>query len=166
MRPAAELIDGLLQFYDGLRQLLVFLNESCALGLGFFLQALQGGLQFVDLRKLLIPDALQFRILVLEEGDLFLVLRFISVVILQLVNLFAACLEIYLQFLVLLGQPLITGLQLLDLLIATVVTLLDRHDLLHHLLPHLRLPLSQQGLLVAGIQPFVIPLRGETSTQK
>lgn len=109
---------------------------------------------------MLILDSFQLRILIFEEGDLLLVLYFISIVILQFMDLLPTRLEIHLQLLVLLGQPFITALQLLDLLITPIMALLNRHNLLNNLLPDLRLPVPHQRLLVPRIQPFIIPLSG------
>lgn len=79
---AAELIDGLLQLNDGLRQFLVFLHQPRPFRLRFFLKVLERCFEFVDLCELFVLDALQFRILILKEGDFLLVLHFIPIIIL------------------------------------------------------------------------------------
>ena len=89
------------------------------------------------------------------------------VVVLQLRNLLFVSLKLHAQLLVLLGKSLIDTLQLLDLFVTLLMTLLHSHYLLHHLWCSLGFRGSlQEGLFIPRIQPLVVTLCGLRRTQK
>lgn len=73
-RPTSLLIDGLLQLNDCLFHSIYLLIESQSLGFCFFLSCLHRLFQSAYLAQLFFDDCVKLSILILEGGDLLLVL--------------------------------------------------------------------------------------------
>jgi hypothetical protein len=109
---------------------------------------------------LLLFDALDLSIFILEESDFLFIFDFVFIIVLEFIDLLLATLELHPELLILFRQLFVGILELLNFLVAILVALLD----LYHLLDDLRLSgrwclfLLEQRLLVACIEPFVIAL--------